>query len=162
MYIRRKTMQVYNGVWVSSIEHLDQFNEIIKRSSWRTGSFNIPEGFPCISGMVTDVPVLMFAEGDLAIDENYIIFVFNIRNPALLLKNLHKGFYFKINKLRITRIERYEFISPMIDYYTFNWIRVHTQNEEFLLYCGGDGPYMEKLQNSTDELYKTLLDFINE
>ena len=155
-------------IWISSEEHLNQFNEIIassKLSENKTGKYNLPKDFPRVNlCYYIGIPIVYFANGELILKEDSIEYS-PIKAGFGFLKsysNVRNEIYFKLNYSNIKSIDWYQHQNSFSPQYNIKWIRIECVEEilngSFLLCVGGMGPSMQGIIKNTEELYNFLKD----
>jgi hypothetical protein len=154
------------NVWISSIEHLNTFQEVFKSTNWFrkyvVTNYKIPKNFPHIRCLYQKMPIIFFAQGELHIN-NKMSFYSKSINKILRSKyrNLKDDFELTLERDNIQKIERHKFISPFIKYYTLNWIKIINNESIILIHCAGYGPLIKKISENTNSLFEQLLDYKN-
>ena len=107
----RDLMDLKPTIWISSIDHLETYEKIVKSASFREKFFykyQLPLGFPRIKNM----PSVFFSRGDLAVNDDesmYMAFEKSGSNKDSVYKNLQNDLSFTLNCSNIISIEKYHF-----------------------------------------------------
>jgi hypothetical protein len=157
--------QTFENIWISSVEHLDEFNAIAKSNGrWKTifGNNKIPPGFPQVILGTKHIPVVFFAKGSLQLFERQIEFHPNRFEPenGKVYRNLNIDFRFE---LQYKSIEISSYLNPKPFMRTFNiqWLKLSGTNSELpnILLSSG-GTRMNHIKRENEELFKLLMDKI--
>ncbi len=180
----------FKNVYISSIKHLEAFNNIINKASlWRkiNCNYKIPPKFPHIGPVywtpfsflrkfhLNEVPVVLFSNGELTITNIHLKYTnrpyifpkprFFFR-PRLKMKNLVKRYNFIINLNEIKHLNLYNHPPAsrlIIQFFNPIWIRIQTKHER----RGGDllmhvgSKSLTKINQKTRSLYNILDKRIN-
>lgn len=158
----------FKPVWISSIGHLNKFTEILSSSNVLRkiiSYYKIPDDFPHIRlPLISKVPIVFFGSAEMNIKGNNISFTpLDIKTIGSQYKNITR-IQFQLSKADIQSIERYQSRPVLAKYFIINWIRIKTRLDifdgDFLICVGGSGPLMSEIQNSTNNLYNELIEFI--
>lgn len=159
-------------VWISSINHLDVFSEIwLTAPRWRKllGFYKIPNNFPIVKSFyIFKFPIVFFSEGNLRLKDNNLSYnSFEEKNSFLRnYSNLINDLSFEIKISNIKSIQWYQHKNAFINYYQIKWIRIicdeNTLGGDFLICVGGNGPFMNKINTNTENLYEKLSQSIEE
>lgn len=162
---------IYDPVWVSTVEHLDQFKTITADTSAaikRGGRYNVPDDFPQVRipaffGLfyAAPAPLVTFSNGKLDLGEHKLLFkAYPMRIMKNKISNLKDDLTFSISADEITSLEHYPFTSPINKAFNISFVRVYTSHEgflrDFLVCVGGQGLAFEKMRRATANLFYDL------
>lgn len=164
----------FEPVWISSIEHLTQFDELIARTpKWRRslGFYRFPSEFPRVDmgrkilGKAVTVPLVMFSQGELEID----IIRYRARDwPTLTAGRvsatrqfLRTDWEWELRANDLQSVESYTSPSPMLPNFALPWTRVRAYHREaalkdFLICVGGNGYKMDEIRERSAQLLAEL------
>lgn len=166
---------IFEPVWVSTVEHLNQFKTITADTSAakkRGGRYLVPDGFPqtriaMFFGLAysSPSPLLMFSNGTLDLSENGLSYkAYPFRLPNNKISNVKDDLAFSIPINEITLLEHYPFVSPINKNFNISFARVHSTQEgflqDFLVCVGGQGLAFEKMRRANADLYAALTKMI--
>jgi hypothetical protein len=160
---------LFEPVWVSSIGHLRAFERAYRETSYIRrlfGAYLLPNGFPYAQGSLGIpwcIPIVMFSSGRLWIADGHLEFeATKWRLPFNRSHNLRADWKFELGAEQVTATEPFEFVSPVMRYYSLPFTRVRTNVggdlSDFLLCVGGIGPLMGKIRNRNAELRARVQD----
>lgn len=146
--------RTFEDIWISSIEHLDEFSEITKSNGWwKTilGRSKIPLGFPQVSVGGKYVPVVFFVKGSLQLFERQIEFHPNRfeADNGKKYRNLNIDFRFELPYDSI-ELSVYSNPKPFMRAFNIQWLRLSGISNEFpdiLISCGGKRMTQIKKEN---------------
>ncbi len=159
-------------VWVSSVDHLNQFLSILSDSSFLTkfvGLYNLPEGFPFLRIWLLPfvrIPIICFANGRLILSPNDLHFEaapWHLFGASVA--NLRADLNFEITSDRIQSVEQYmvdptNLPVPAIRYFSFRWTRVRSLStgltSDFLIGLGGRGPSMKGIRERNEQFFGVI------
>lgn len=172
---RERTLEPrkFHPVWVSSVEHLRTFNDVIDSASLverLTGSYKIPSSFPRLGLRrpflgVACMPIVYFAEGTLTLGPGLIDYAAETpHRPRASYEGIDVTLTFQLGAGAIQSLDRYHYPlsekSRLRRYYNIDWIHLTVSepilSSDFLLCVGGPGPSMNKSRRATDEMYEAL------
>jgi hypothetical protein len=157
--------QTFENIWISSVEHLNEFNAITKSNSlWKKifGNNKIPPGFPQVSMGTKYIPVVFFAKGSLQLFERQIEFHPDRFEPenGKVYRNLNIDFRFELQYKSI-ELSSYCNPKPFMRAFNIQWLKLSGTNNEFpniLLSSGGSK--MSHIKRENEELLELLTDKI--
>lgn len=141
-------------ILISSIDHLETYEKIVKSASFREKFFynyQIPPGFP----MIKNQPSIYFSRGELTLEDDELIYgAFNEKSSSdkdSFYKNLQDDLSFTLNRSNIKSIEKYHF-KRAFGRYNRHWIRI-TCIKDIM-----DGDFLIATDNigNTTRLFKML------
>ncbi len=163
---------LFEPTWISSPEHLAQFEQIYAQAGWircALGAYRLPPGFPHIQmphgilGRRPVVPIVMFSQGRLKIEAQTIEFeAQNLAAPhGALRMGLRTEWTWAIAARDLISVESYERPAPVLRYYATPFVRVRTRHpdpllRDFLVCVGGYGPSMARVRQQSAELCAAL------
>jgi hypothetical protein len=157
--------QTFENIWISSVEHLDEFNAITKSNSWLKkifGNNKIPPGFPQVRMGAKYIPVVFFAKGSLQLFERQIEFHPNRFEPenGKVYRNLNIDFRFELPYKSI-EISSYSNPKPFMGAFNIQWLKLSGTNGDFpdILLSSG-GTRMSHIKSVNEELLELLTDKI--
>lgn len=135
-------------IWISSVNHLEKYKEIVESSSFWNGGFirNTPNDFPKIER----TPLLYFSQGEITVENNT-----KLRFNAIKVKNRFSPYYnlnddlsFSLTHSTIKSIEWYHFKKAYRRHYK-KWIRIICNEDimggDFLIRAGGYEKYFKTI-----------------
>lgn len=164
--IDNASAHLFEEVWISSIAHLNQALSIYERTSglMRTlGRYQLPSGFPFIytRGRYKS-PVTLFARGKLKVGEQEVTFralnrpVFVAYFWKIRFHNLKEGYQFRFKSTDIVNVEWYKHSRAFTSRQNLRWIKVTTQDDEFLIIAGGWWSKVSQIEDRTGQLFWAL------
>ena len=158
---------IFEPVWVSSVDHLQTFERAYRECSYIrmfAGAYKLPAAFPYIRGSLGfpwRVPIVMYSAGHLSVEDRLLKFEAKPwRLPFHRLHHLRSDLRFTLTERDITDVQPFEFVSPIIRYYSLRFTRIRTNQggelADFLLCVGGAGPLMGKIRAQNAKLSAKL------
>ncbi len=159
-------MDILKPVWLSSINHLNEFINIFEKNPWWRkyvlSNYDLPKDYPYVSYLWNKLPIIFFASGKLIYEQNSVKFTPVNKNSLWSYHNLKNDTGFELTAADDLSLDRYHFTSPMIKYYSIDWIRIKTAKNifqnDFLICRGGLGPSMKEIIKATDDLFEILVE----
>ena len=157
---------IFDLVWLSSREHLQQFQEIRDATPWYRalfgGSYRIPQGFPFIQIGARKYPLVYISSGSLTIAYNLITFDAGSSSTALgqTRHNLNASIGFSIEIALHPTFRRFRAPGSR-SYFSIDWIELSLPERTFLLCAGASGPGMSGVHDGTDALFTALSNWAN-
>lgn len=153
-------MDLNDTFWISSVNHLDNYTEIIKSSFFLERmfkSYNLPEGFP----KARNRPLIYFSRGEITIKKDELVYNSFSNFNSKVYKNLKEDLSFVLTRSSIKSIEEYSFkefnkYGLFWRFNTQNWIRIKC-NENIL---GGDFLICIDSVKNTHKLFIMLKQFL--
>ncbi len=162
---------IFEPVWVSTFEHLNQFKIITTDTSGaikRGGRYNVPEDFPqtrkaLFWGLTytSPIPLIMISNGALDLRDNRLSYkAYPLRLKFNRVNNLKDELEFTVSVNEIISLEHYLFVSPINKNFNVSFARVHSTNEgflrDFLVCVAGQGFAFEKMRKANEDLFDAL------
>lgn len=157
----------FEPVWISSIDHLKEFNKILNNASIFSrfsDNYSVPADFPQIKSAFSKYPTVYFANGILNLEKSKAIFLPTepkIHSASFL--NSKQSTAFEIDYSTIFSIELYQHSESPLKHYNFQWIRLLTNPNllqgDFLICVGAYGISTKSIKEKTTALYESLIDF---
>ena len=159
--------EIFDNIWISSVEHLDEFNAITKSNGWWRsilGKNKIPSGFPQVTMGARYIPVVFIAKGSLQLFERQIEFHPNRFEPAngKQYRNLNIDFRFELPYNSI-ELSAYSNPKPFMRAFNIQWLKLSGINNEFpdILISSG-GAKMNQIKKENETLTNLLKDKIDQ
>ncbi len=166
----------FEPVWISSIEHLTQFDDIIVRTAkWRRslGFYRFPPEFPRIDmgrkvfGRPMMVPLVMLSQGQLTIEGDTIHYramdwpKITAGRSKATRHGLRTNWEFSLRADDLQRVETYTRPSPLLPNFALPFTRIRAYHREsalkdFLICVGGNGYEMDKIRDRSAQLKSEL------
>lgn len=166
----------FEPVWISSIEHLEQFDELIARTpKWRRslGFYRFPDEFPRVDmgrkvfGKPMMVPLIMLSQGQLTIESGTLHFramdwsTIAVGRSTATRHCLRTSWEFSLRADDIQLVESYVRQSPLLPNFSLPFTRVRSYHREaalkdFLICVGGNGNEMDKIREQSAQLFSEL------
>lgn len=160
--------KTFSTVWVSSIEHMNSFNEISSSNSiLKVLLFlnKVPSDFPQMKSVGRILPIVYFAKGILQIFEREIDFRCHVSTDADVYKNLDHYFNFQM-QYQDFKVDRYLHPRPFMKSFNICWIRLsilnRTSSDHLLISFGGQGISMIEVKKKNDEIFEILKDKVDQ
>ena len=165
----------FDSVWISSPEHLDRFEEIVKRTSWLKRLlllYDIPDDYPRIR--MTAVPpwcrvgyepAVCLSAGKLLLRSNRLLFLtVPYTDPfGARLENLQEV-RLEIALSEIASVEPYDPPAAAAGYCRFPWTRLRTLQSgragDFLVCLGRFVLFSRQARDENSQLFQTLTEII--
>ncbi|BDZ71944.1 hypothetical protein [Methanobacterium petrolearium] len=149
-------MDLNSVIWISSVDHLDNFVKVIKSSFFVErlfGNFSLPEGFP----RAKSNPLAYFSRGDVLIRDNNLMYNCFDDSDSEKYQYLKDDLSFILSSSNIESFEKYSFkeFSPyglVGTVYMQNWIRIICDDN----ILGGDFLIGSDSVKNTSKLFKML------
>ena len=157
---------IFDLVWISSREHLQQFQEIRDATPWYLalfgGRYQVPEGFPFMQIGARKFPLVYISSGALTIATNLTTFAARSSSMALgqTRHNVNASFGFSIHIAQHPTFRRYRAPGSR-SYFSIDWIELSLPERTCLLCAGASGPGMSAVNEGTDSLFSTLSSWAN-
>jgi hypothetical protein len=156
---------IFDNIWISSIEHLNEFSTISKSNGWwKTlfGKNKIPIGFPQVRMGAKYIPVVFLAKGSLQLFERQIEFHPNRFEPdnGKDYKNLNIDFRFEL-LYNTVELSVYTNPNPFMRALNIQWLKLSGINNglpDILLSAGGTR--MNQIKKENEKLLELLTDKI--
>ena len=150
-------------VWLSSIDHLDRFNEIAKELKvWKQIFFKqkIDKTFPQLNINGNKIPVIFYSSGTLLLEKNKLTFV--AKQPQKILTaeylNLNNQLEFTIDLGKVKQIDRYKIPNPKYAKSNYPWVKIEMQDGTDYLFLGNlKHGQIEKGLEETEDIYEFLI-----
>jgi len=152
---------IFELVWLSSREHLRQFQEIRDATPWYRallgGSYRVPQGFPFIQIGARRFPLVFISGGTLTIAKNLITFAAGSSSTAFgqTPHNVNASLGFSIDIALHPTFRRFRAPGTR-SYFSIDWIELSLPERTFLLCAGASGPGMSGVNEGTDSLFTAL------
>jgi hypothetical protein len=157
---------IFDLVWLSSHEHLQQFQEIRAATPWYRaifgGTYRIPQGFPFIQIGARKYPLVYISRGSLTIAKNLITFDPGSPSAALgqIRHNLNASIGLSIEIALLPTFRRFRAPGSR-SYFSIDWIELSLPERTILLCAGASGPGMSGVNDGTDILFTALRNWAN-
>jgi hypothetical protein len=152
----------FDPVWVSSREHLAEYDRIRKSTPWYglfSSGKSIPSTFPQIDLDIQRTPLVYFSIGVLTLASERALYRAQQNADSDLgrrQRNLDTALSFSVERLDRPTIARHRETAGWLTYFHINWIEValptHTRS---ILLCVG-GTTMGRVRRQTDALAAAL------
>lgn len=158
----------FKEVWLSSIEHLNEFNQISKKYKWWKNLLGIKQvkgTFPktTIMGLL-EFPLVYYAYGKVSITQDKLIFE-SKKQPEITnkkYKNLHLNLEFEYNLTDVESIELFNIESPRDERFNYPWVNIKFKNQKgFLIANEKKIGEIEIGLKQTELMYEHLRTYIN-
>ncbi|MCC7550700.1 MAG: hypothetical protein KO316_04240 [Methanobacterium sp.] len=145
-------MDLKPTIWISSIDHLDEFQQILDNAStWKKMfGYDIPDGFPNMGRG----PLRYFSQGEITFKNDNIIYKASSEENRFLLpyNNLKEDLLIVLNRSKIKSIEAYSQKGPFVNW---KWIKI-TCDEDIM---GGEFLICADGSDNTVNLFEMLTQF---
>ena len=170
----------FQPVWISSPEHLAQFDGIIARTAkWRRslGFYQLPAEFPRVDmgrkilGKSVVVPLVMVSQGELTIEGDILRYraldspMITVGRTTATRHHLRTDWQWELRAENIRSVEPFERPSPVLTNFSLPFTRVRARHRarhreavlnDLLICVGGSGHEMEKLREQSAQLTAQL------
>jgi len=168
-------MKTFDQIWISTIEHLNQFLAITANppSTINRGGYNIPDNFPQTQvelywGLLRlpPAPLTNISSGTLSLFDDKLSYkAYPLRLIGNRVRNLKDDLVFTLYINEIIAVGHYQFSSPVNKLFDFSFTRLQTTQEgilqNFLMCAGRRGFAIGKYRKEDAELFDILTNMLN-
>ncbi len=165
---------LFEPVWISSLNHLAEFETIYHNTSWLRrlgGAYEIPAGFPYLvllkghSLWERRFPIILFCQGQMRIKNHEMDFWAMdwavSQNSDFQQFDLITEWDFTLAGEEIVAVQPHPYQSPLIPGYSIPFTRILTTHKDkllsdFLVCVGGEGLLLGKIRKQSEELADAL------
>lgn len=153
--------ETFSTVWLSSINHMNQFSEITKTPIWKMIflGVKVPPNFPQIKLGYRVVPIVYFSEGALHIFESKIEFHCDFFSRNGNFRNLRTDTDFEIDFMGL-QVEKYLHPKPFMKSFNIPWIKIsspeYINKDPVLLSFGAVGVSTSQINSTNERIFEIL------